>query len=114
MDYVRPVEFRSSMRYGILVPYLVFFFGAMLLMGLPMFRVNRLLWLVTVATTVLLLGSMSVAMFKGVGCEGADSDCSGTLRSVAAHRESKPSKGQETIVNPEPCLHGLDRSVSNP
>ncbi len=55
------------MYYGILVPYLVFFFGAILLMGLPMFRINRLLWLVTVATTVLLLGSMSVATFKGVG-----------------------------------------------
>lgn len=51
----------------ILVPYLVLFFGAILLMGLPMFRVNRHLWLVTVVTTVLLLGSMGVAMRKGVG-----------------------------------------------
>ncbi|MCK4682863.1 hypothetical protein KAT59_07555 [Candidatus Bipolaricaulota bacterium] len=67
VDYVWPVEFRSPMRYGILVPYLVLFFGAILLMGLPMFRMNRLLWLVTVATTVLLLGSMGFAMFKGVG-----------------------------------------------
>jgi len=67
VDYVWPVEFRSPMRYGILVPYLVLFFGAILLMGLPMFRIHRLLWLVTVATTGLLLGSMGLAMFKGVG-----------------------------------------------
>ena len=55
------------MRYGILVPYLLLFFGAILLMGLPMFHLDRQLWLVTVATTVLLLGSMGVAMRKGVG-----------------------------------------------
>ena len=67
VDYAWPVEFRSPMRYGILVPYLVLFFGAILLMGLPMFRLNRQLWLVTVATTVLLLGSMGIAMNKGVG-----------------------------------------------
>jgi len=67
VDYVWPVEFRSPMRYDILVPYLILFFGAILLMGLPMFRMNRLLWLITVATTVLLLGSMVFAMFKGVG-----------------------------------------------
>lgn len=61
------VEFRSPMRYDILVPYLVLFFGSILLMGLPMFRMNRRLWLVTVATTVLLLGSMVLAMYMGVG-----------------------------------------------
>ena len=61
------VEFRSPMRYDILVPYLTLFFGSILLMGLPMFRMNRRLWLVTVATTVLLLGSMGVAMYMGVG-----------------------------------------------
>ena len=66
VDYVWPVEFRSPMRYDILVPYLVLFFGAILLMGFPMFRLNRQLWLLTVATTVLLLGSMGVAMRKGV------------------------------------------------
>jgi hypothetical protein len=32
-----------------------------------MFRSNRGLWLVTVASTVLLLGSMGIAMRKGVG-----------------------------------------------
>jgi hypothetical protein len=35
--------------------------------GLPMFRINRRLWLVTVATTLLLLGSMVTAMYRGVG-----------------------------------------------
>jgi hypothetical protein len=67
VEYVWRVEFRSPMRYDILVPYLVLFFGAILLMGLPMFRMSRPLWLVTVATTVLLLGSMGFAMSKGVG-----------------------------------------------
>ncbi len=67
VDYIWPVEFRSPMRYEILIPYLLLFFGAILLMGLPMFRMDRRLWLVTVATTVLLLGSMGVAMRKGVG-----------------------------------------------
>ena len=67
VDYIRPVEFRSPVRFGILVPYLLFFFGAVLLMGLPMFRLNRNLWLVTVATTVLLMGSMNIAMRKGMG-----------------------------------------------
>jgi hypothetical protein len=67
VDYIWVVEFRSPRRYGILVPYLSLFFGAILLMGLPMFRLNRRLWLVTVATTVLLLGSMGAAMVAGVG-----------------------------------------------
>ncbi len=67
VDYAWPVEFRSPMRYDILVPYLVLFFGSILLMGLPMYAMNRGLWLVTVATTVLLLGSMGLAMLKGVG-----------------------------------------------
>jgi len=67
VDYVWPVEFRSPMRYDILVPYLLLFFGSIFLMGLPMFGMNRQLWLVTVATTVLLLGSMGMAMLKGVG-----------------------------------------------
>ena len=66
VDYVWPVEFRSPVRLEVLVPYLVLFFGSVLLMGLPMFRANRQLWLVTVVTTALLLGSMVVAMRKGV------------------------------------------------
>jgi hypothetical protein len=67
VEYVWPIEFRSPVHYGILLPYLLLFFGAILLMGLPMFRMDRKLWLVTVATTVLLLGSMGIAMRKGVG-----------------------------------------------
>jgi hypothetical protein len=67
VDYISPVEFRSPMRYDILMPYLLLFFGAILLMGLPMFRMDRRLWLVTVATTALLLGSMGAAMYAGVG-----------------------------------------------
>jgi hypothetical protein len=38
--------------------------GAILLVDLPMFRINRRLWLVTVATRTLLLASMGVAMQK--------------------------------------------------
>ena len=67
VEYIWRVEFRSPMRYGILVPYLLLFFGSILLMGLPMFRLDRRLWLATVTTTVLLLGSMVTAMRKGVG-----------------------------------------------
>jgi len=67
VEYVWPVEFRAPARPAILVPYLLLFFGAILLMGLPMFHMDRTLWLVTVATTVLLLGSMGLAMRKGVG-----------------------------------------------
>ena len=67
VEYIWPIPFRSPRRYGILVPYLLLFFGAILLMGLPMFRLDRRLWLVTVVTTVLLLGSMGIAMREGVG-----------------------------------------------
>jgi hypothetical protein len=67
VEYIWQIEFRSPMRYNVLVPYLVLFFGSILLMGLPMFRMNQRLWLVTVATTILLLGSMVIAMYRGVG-----------------------------------------------
>ena len=67
VDYAWPVEFRDPRRYGILVPYLTLFFGSILLMGAPMFYLNRQLWLVTVATSALLLGTMTVALRKGVG-----------------------------------------------
>lgn len=66
VDYARPIEFRSPVRYSILITYLLLFFGAILLMGLPMFRIDRRRWLVTVATTVALLGSMIMAMRAGV------------------------------------------------
>ncbi len=67
VDYVAPIEFRSPPRYAILVPYLVLFFGSILLMGLPMFRLSRGLWGVTAASATLLLGSMGLAMRRGVG-----------------------------------------------
>ena len=67
VDYVRPVEFRDPRRPEILVPYLLLFFGAILLMGLPMFNLDRGLWLVTVATTVLLLASMCRSDAQGRG-----------------------------------------------
>ncbi len=67
VEYIAPIEFRSPARPAVLVPYLVLFFGAILLMGLPMFSLDRRLWLVTVATTALLLGSMGLALRAGVG-----------------------------------------------
>ncbi len=66
VDYAAPTEFRSPARPSLLVPYLVLFFGAILLMGLPMFSLDRRLWLVTAATTALLLGSMGLAIRFGV------------------------------------------------
>ncbi len=66
VDYVWVVEFRSPVRYDILVPYLLLFFGSILLMGIPMFRLNRRLWLVTAVTSATLLGSMGAAMYAGV------------------------------------------------
>lgn len=67
VEYLWQIEFRSPVNHKILVPYLVLFFSSILLMGLPMYQTDRNLWLVTVATTVFLLISMMMAMFKGVG-----------------------------------------------
>lgn len=61
------MEFRSPPRNEILAPYLILFFGSILLMGLPMFQVNRVLWLVTAVDATLLIVSMTVAMRTGVG-----------------------------------------------
>lgn len=66
VDYIHPLEFRSPVRGEILIPFLVLFFGSILLMGLPMYRLDRNLWVITVATTVFLLVSMIAAMRKGV------------------------------------------------
>jgi len=49
------------------LPYLALLFGAIVLSGLPFFPINRSLSLVTVATSVLLTGSMSFAMLNRVG-----------------------------------------------
>ena len=67
VEYIVQVEFRTPPNYAVLVPYLVLFFGSIVLMGLPMFRLNRALWFVTAVSAVLLLGSMVAAMRKGVG-----------------------------------------------
>jgi hypothetical protein len=67
VDYVSPIEWRSPARYEILAPYLLLFFGAILLMGLPMYWRSRAFWMVTAGTTVLLLGSMVLALRGGVG-----------------------------------------------
>jgi phosphatidylserine synthase len=66
VDYIHPVEFRSPRRANILIPYLLLFFGSILLMGLPRFYINRQIWLVTAATSILLVSSMGVAMHRGV------------------------------------------------
>ncbi len=67
VEYILRIEFRSPPRPSVVVPYLILFFGAILLMGIPMFRLERGLWLVTVVTTVLLLGSMGIAIRRRMG-----------------------------------------------
>jgi hypothetical protein len=67
VDYIRPMEFRSPTRPEILVPFLVLFFGGILMMGLPMFRIKRPLWFVTAATTCFHLTAMSIALRRGMG-----------------------------------------------
>jgi len=41
VEYVRPVEFRSPARPGVLVPHLLLFFGSIVLMGDAMYRAGR-------------------------------------------------------------------------
>ncbi len=67
VEYILRIEFRSPPRHSVVVPYLMPFFGSILLMGIPMFRLDRGLWLVTVVTTVLLLGSMGIAIRRRMG-----------------------------------------------
>lgn len=61
------VEFRTPPRPEILIPYLLLFFGSIVLMGAPMLRIDRRLWAVTAATSLLLLGSMTWALSAGLG-----------------------------------------------
>jgi hypothetical protein len=65
VDYLRPVQFRNPRKQSILVPYLLLFFGSILLMGISMYGLNRSLWLVTVATSTALISSMVWAMRQG-------------------------------------------------
>ena len=67
VDYLLEIEFRTPRRPEILVPYLMLFFGSIVLMGTPMFRIDRRLWGVTVATTLILVGAMAYALIEGVG-----------------------------------------------
>jgi hypothetical protein len=67
VDYVANVEWRDPVAPAIQVPYVLLFFGSIVLMGLPMYRLDRRRWLVTVVTSVILLGSMAYAMSAGVG-----------------------------------------------
>jgi hypothetical protein len=67
VDHINRVEWRDPIVPAIQIPYLILFFGSILLMGLPMFRISRRRWAVTVATTVMLLAAMVYAMASGVG-----------------------------------------------
>jgi hypothetical protein len=67
VEHVFRIPWRDPAIPAIQVPYLVLFFGAIFLMGVPMDRIDRRRWLVTVATTVLLLAAMVYATLMGVG-----------------------------------------------
>ncbi len=67
VDYILKVEFRQPPRTSILAPYLILFFGSILLMGIRMYPVSKPLWGVTALTAVLLIASMLWAQAKGVG-----------------------------------------------
>ncbi|MDH4140134.1 MAG: hypothetical protein OEV43_06130 [Coriobacteriia bacterium] len=61
------IQWRDPVVPSIQIPYLVLFFGSIVLMGLPMFHIDRRRWLLTVLTTTALLASMLYAMSQGVG-----------------------------------------------
>jgi hypothetical protein len=67
VDNLARIEWRDPVVPEIQVPYLTLFFGSIVLMGLPMFRIDRRRWAVTVMTTILLLAAMVYAMATGVG-----------------------------------------------
>jgi hypothetical protein len=67
VEYVAAIEWRAPARPEIAVPLLTLFFGSIILMGAPMYRLNRRLWTVTVGTTTLLLAAMAYAMARGAG-----------------------------------------------
>jgi hypothetical protein len=67
VEHLARVQWRDPLVPAIAVPYLVLFFGSIVLMGLPMYRLDRRRWLVTVTTSIILLGSMVYAMSMGVG-----------------------------------------------
>ena len=67
VDYALVLEFRDPQRPAILAPYLVLFFGSIVLMGSPMYRCSRPRWALTAATSALLLAAMVYALARGVG-----------------------------------------------
>ena len=67
VDRVLDIEWRDPVVPAIQVPYLVLFFGSIFMMGIPMLRIDRRRWLLTVITTALLLASMVYAIAMGVG-----------------------------------------------
>ena len=67
IEYVFDVEFRSPSKPAILVPFVGLFFGSIVLMGAPMYRINQRLWRVTALTAAVLLAAMIFAMSRGVG-----------------------------------------------
>jgi len=88
-------------------PFLLFF-GAILLMGLPMLRPGWRMWLITVATTVLLLGSMGVTMHKGAGQadvgkrpRGGLAPCYGVAQMTIAGRWSPTPNRPSAITSAE-------------
>jgi hypothetical protein len=66
VDYVLVVEWRDPTRPAIQIPYLLLFFGSIVLMGLPMYWLDRGLWRVTAASAGVLLATMAFAMYRGV------------------------------------------------
>ena len=67
VDYVLDVEFRRPARPAILAPYLLLFFGSIVLMGIRMYPVSKPLWGITALTAVGLVTAMMWAHTKGVG-----------------------------------------------
>ena len=67
VEDVWQVEFRDPVLPAVLVPYLVLFFGSIVLMGAPMYRMDRRRWLLTAASATILILSMLAAMRAGVG-----------------------------------------------
>jgi len=67
LEHLAQFEWRDPLVPAVAVPFLALFFGSIVLMGLPMYRLDRRRWLVTVATSVFLLGSMIYAISEGVG-----------------------------------------------
>jgi hypothetical protein len=67
VDDLARIEWRDPVVPAIQIPYVTLFFASIVLMGLPMFRIDRRRWIVTVVTTFLLLAAMLYAMSMGVG-----------------------------------------------